>query len=64
MRVRHPRRRQVLPPLRVAAYLVGATIATVVVYAYPMLLPAAIAAITTAIFLWERDAAREARRGR
>lgn len=64
MSVRHPRRRRVLLPLLVAAYLMGATIAAVVVYAYPMLLPAAIAAIITTVFLWERDAARVPRRGR
>lgn len=64
MSARRPRHRRVLLPLLVVAYLVGAIIATVVVYAYPMLLPAAIAATTTAVFLWERDAARVSRRRR
>ena len=64
MSARHPGRRRVLLPLLVAAYLMGAIITAVVVYAYPMLIPAAIAAIITAVFLWERDAARVPRSGR
>ncbi|MHA7665596.1 hypothetical protein [Mycolicibacterium sp. HS_4_1] len=57
------RRRRVLPAIRGVAFLAGTIIATAIIYAYPMLLPAAIAAITTAVFLWERDAARVPRRG-